>query len=217
MSIQSVSSATPTTSPTVPSGGPALGKNDFLKLMIAQLENQDPMNPMDQNQFLAQTAQFTSLEDLQNIDTDLQSLKSTMSSSGLTASAALLGHQVKSSTQAFQWDGQTPAALDFAVDGSASDVQVDILDDQGTVVRQMSTGPIAGGTHEVTWTGVDDQGKGMQSGTYTYRGTASAMPGTTALAYAAAGTVSGVTQSGGAVLYQIGDTTVKSGDLVQIL
>ncbi len=225
MSIQAISSTTTGAVPSATTGavpsattgaGPTLGKNDFLLLMIAQLKNQDPLSPMDQNQFLAQTAQFTSLEDLQNIDSDIQSLKSAMSGSGLTASAGLVGHTVYASTGTAQWDGQTPAPLTFTVDGSPSHVEVDVVDSQGSIVSQMSTGPLAAGTQQVTWNGTNDQGQGMTPGTYTYRVTASGAPGTTPLAYATAGAVSGVTQSNGSVLYRIGSATVNPTDIVQI-
>src|SRR5947207_10122264 len=79
------SGAAPTTS------GPSLGKQDFLKLLITQLRYQDPLNPLDQNQFLAQTAQFSSLESLQNIGTQLTDLKNMAQGQSLTQSASLLG------------------------------------------------------------------------------------------------------------------------------
>jgi flagellar basal-body rod modification protein FlgD len=59
--------STDTASATAASGFDALGKDTFLKLMVAQLRNQDPMNPTDSTQFLAQTAQFTSLEKLEDV------------------------------------------------------------------------------------------------------------------------------------------------------
>ena len=70
--IQSAASATTTT--TTASAKNVLGKDDFLKMMIAQLKNQDPMNPMDGTAFTAQLAQFSSLEQLQNVNTQLDLL-----------------------------------------------------------------------------------------------------------------------------------------------
>jgi len=198
------SGAAPTTS------GPSLGKQDFLKLLITQLRYQDPLNPLDQNQFLAQTAQFTSLESLQNIDRGLASLQTTMAGSALTQAANLLGKTVLATGADFAFDGRQ-AALPFAVDGDASLATVDVLDASGTVLRTLTSGPVAEGAHTIAWDGLDGAGRSLAPGTYHYRVSAQG-----ARAGAAAGLISGVHADGTQLTYLIGDVAVHQDDLVDV-
>lgn len=92
-------SSTKTNSQTVSNAvNQALGKDDFLKLLTMELQNQDPLQPMDNKDFIAQMAQFSSLEQMNNVATSMNSLKDTMTSmfqqSLLTQGAALIGKQV---------------------------------------------------------------------------------------------------------------------------
>jgi flagellar basal-body rod modification protein FlgD len=86
------SSASATASTLSLGGGSQLGKQDFLKLLIAQLRNQDPMKPMEDKEFIAQLAQFSSLEALQSMDQRLQALSGAQA---LEQAAALIGKQVQ--------------------------------------------------------------------------------------------------------------------------
>ena len=198
------SGAAPTTS------GPSLGKQDFLKLLITQLRYQDPLNPLDQNQFLAQTAQFTSLESLQNIDRGLASLQTTMAGSALTQAANLLGKTALAAGADFAFDGRQ-AALPFAVDGDASLVTVDVLDAGGAVIRTFAGGQVAEGAHTIAWDGLDGSGRSVARGTYHYRVSAQG-----ARARAAAGLISGVHADGAQLTYLIGDVAVHQDDLVDV-
>jgi len=198
------SGAAPTTS------GPSLGKQDFLKLLITQLRYQDPLNPLDQNQFLAQTAQFTSLESLQNIDRGLASLQTTMAGSALTQAANLLGKTALATGADFAFDGRQ-AALPFAVDGDAALATVDVLDASGAVLRTLTTGQVAEGAHTIAWDGLDGAGRSLAPGTYHYRVSAQG-----ARAGAAAGLISGVHADGTQITYLIGDVAVHQDDLADV-
>jgi flagellar basal-body rod modification protein FlgD len=86
---------------------PVLGKDDFLKLMVAQMKNQDPMNPADDKDNIAQMAQFSSLEQITNLATATQDLANKMS---LTQNIGLLGHTVT-------YTGANGTAVSGTVDG----------------------------------------------------------------------------------------------------
>lgn len=86
------------TNTTVTNPNATLGKNDFLQLLVAELKNQDPMQQTDTNQYIAEMAQFSSLEQMQNVDTDVQQLNQTMQSVLLAGqigqASSLIGTQV---------------------------------------------------------------------------------------------------------------------------
>jgi flagellar basal-body rod modification protein FlgD len=215
-SVQSVTSTGPPAGGMAAAAGAALGKDDFLRLLITQLRHQDPLNPLDQNQFLAQTAQFTSLEYLQNIASGVEALREAKGGIDLSQAAALLGRTAVAAGRELPFDGG-PAALTFALLEPASSARVDVLDGQGRVVRQLPVGPHETGSATVTWDGLDAAGRVLAPGTYFYRVTAWDAGGQPTPVAVAAGTLSGLqVVDGGRVRYWIGDVAVRQEDLVEI-
>ena len=194
----------------------ALGKDAFLKLLITQLRNQDPLNPLDQNQFLAQTAQFSALEQLQGINKGIEDLKVASAGSSLIQAASLLGKTVQVAGGDFQYAGSSPASLAFNVDGRATDVNVVILDWQGNVIRTLSTGALDAGAHQVSWDGRDSTGRPMTPGSYAYSVSASGAAGVPAMAWIDAGALTGLEWQGGRMLFQMGNRLVRPGDIVNV-
>ena len=198
------------TAPTAQPGGPTLGKQDFLKLLITQLRNQDPLNPLDQNQFLAQTAQFTSLENLQNISSQLAEMKALAQGQSLTQGASLLGKTATASGRDVTLT-TSGATLDFTA-VTPGTIQFEILDAQNTVVRRLSTAVDTPGEYEVAWDGFDGAGQSLSPGTYHYR----VVPLGGAVAVAAQGTLAGMTPTANGVVYQLGDAIVRADDLITV-
>ena len=91
MQVTSTTAATASTVAASQAGSAGLGKNDFLKLLIAQLRNQDPLKPMEDKEFIAQLAQFNTLEEMQQMN---QSIEAMATRDEITQSSALLGKQV---------------------------------------------------------------------------------------------------------------------------
>ena len=201
------SSGTPATAQP---GGPTLGKQDFLKLLITQLRNQDPLNPLDQNEFLSQTAQFTSLENLQNISSELAELKTLARGDTLAQGASLLGKTAVAAGRDFQL-GSSPVELDFQMQ-TAGSVRIDVLDANGTVMRQLSSDSLEAGDYALTWDGRDSAGQLITPGVYHYR----VVPQGGAVAVAAVGTLTGMTPSGNGVVYHLGDAIVRADDLITV-
>jgi flagellar basal-body rod modification protein FlgD len=198
------------TAPTAQPGGPTLGKEDFLKLLITQLRNQDPLNPLDQNQFLAQTAQFTSLENLQNISGQLAEMKTLAQGQSFTQGASLLGKVATASGRDVTL-GTDGAELAFTA-VTPGTVQFEILDGQNTVVRHLSTSVETPGEYEVGWDGFDGAGQSLTPGSYHYR----VIPIGGAVAVAAQGTLAGMTPTANGLVYQLGDATVRTDDLITV-
>jgi flagellar basal-body rod modification protein FlgD len=209
--IQSITTpSASSTGPAASSGNATLGKQDFLKLLITQLRNQDPLNPLDQNQFLAQTAQFTSLENLQNISGQLSEMNTRAQSQALTQGASLLGKAATAVGRDVVL-GASGASLEFTVQ-APGDLQLQILDAQNTVVRQLSTTASTPGVFNVAWDGFDAAGRSLSPGVYHYR----VVPQGSALAVAAQGTLSGMTPGAAGVVYHLGNAVVRADDLISV-
>lgn len=148
----------------------SMGKNDFLKLLVTQMKNQDPMNPADGTEFAAQLAQFNSVEQLINVNDGIESLADSqqMLNSGLSNSmaASLAGKQVRAlSDKVGLQDGQA-AEIDFKLNNAATEAEVTITDSAGNVVRTEELGSLAKGSHSWTWDGKSDLGNEVPDGTY---------------------------------------------------
>jgi flagellar basal-body rod modification protein FlgD len=203
--------AGPSAAPAVP--GKTLTKDDFLQLLVTQLTHQDPLNPLDQNQFLAQTAQFSQLEQLVNINESLSALVGKSGSSDVAGAAALLGKTVKAAGSSFALQG-AGASLPYTLEGATVPVQIQILDPQGTVVRTLNATPDKLGQQVAVWDGQDANGRTMSAGTYYYR--VAAMDGTGAVASVAAGALTGLEVNGGVIRYRLGKALIRPEDVIDV-
>ena len=142
-----------------------LGKNEFLKLLLAQLANQDPTKPVDNQAFVAQLAQFSSLEQLQELGKKLDTLTIAQASSTQLEVAGLVGKDIEFRTDALRLDGK-PVAAQLNLASDASSLVAVVTDPAGRVVRTLALGARNGGTSAFTWDGLDDQGAALPPGDY---------------------------------------------------
>jgi len=147
--IQATGSATTATT-AASSTKSALGKDDFLKMMIAQLKHQDPLNPMDGTAFTAQLAQFSSLEQLQNINTQLTSFTRQQQSLGNTQAVNLIGREVLAKGDTIQAEG-TPVDLSYQLKGDAATGLVRIYNANGELVDALVFKNQKQGLNTLTW------------------------------------------------------------------
>jgi flagellar basal-body rod modification protein FlgD len=163
----------PTQFPASTSAKGVLGKDDFLKLLVSQLQNQDPMNPTDGTAFAAQLAQFSSVEQLSNINTTLQaSIDSTalMNQSISNALATnVIGKEVRASGTSFNYTGSGDMKLGYSLPSAAVSADVKIVDQSGKVVRTISGTGVAMGDVDVKWDGLTDSGAQAAAGKYTIK------------------------------------------------
>jgi flagellar basal-body rod modification protein FlgD len=144
-----------------------LGKDEFLKLLLAQLTHQDPLNPADASQFASQLAQFSSLEQLTNVNDNLTSLKSAQDSSNKFQALDIIGKQIEAAGDTLSLGDEETASGGFNI-GSSADCAVVIRDASGNVVRTINAGSLASGDHTFIWDGKDVKGNTMADGLYTF-------------------------------------------------
>jgi flagellar basal-body rod modification protein FlgD len=143
-----------------------LGKQDFLTLFTAQLQNQNPLDPVKNEAFVAQLAQFSQLEALTNMQTSLDTFVKAMSSERLLGSAALIGKKVSVTDSMTALDPQTGIEGSLNLPTGAGGVTVTVSDSKGNPVRQLVLGPQNPGTTRLQWDGLDAAGKAAPPGLY---------------------------------------------------
>jgi flagellar basal-body rod modification protein FlgD len=143
----------------------------FLKLLVTQMRNQDPMNPMDNAQVTAQLAQISTVSGIEKLNASLSSLAT---SSSTSQSASLIGRTVVVSSDLVRFDGASPVTVGVELSSAADKVGVAIVDASGRTVRNLSFGALPQGTSTFSWDGRNDAGERLPGADYTLRITATA-------------------------------------------
>jgi flagellar basal-body rod modification protein FlgD len=143
----------------------SLGKEDFLKLLVAQLQNQDPLNPADATEFTAQLAQFSSLEQLTNLNTSMQQLSSLSGDMERLSALGLIGKQVVAESDQFDLTDQ-PVTIGYRLDDNAAEVSIHVLDANNNTVATLPDADTGAGEHFAIWDGRDNQGEALPAGSY---------------------------------------------------
>ena len=129
---------------------PAAAQDRFLKLLVAQLNNQDPMNPMDNAQMTSQMAQINTVTGIQQVNQTLKSMADQFASLQVLQGASMVGRDVLiEGSRLKTTDGVAKGAIDLA--GRADSVKVEILSPSGTVLGSMNLGALDGGRHNFEW------------------------------------------------------------------
>jgi flagellar basal-body rod modification protein FlgD len=166
------STSTTSTSSSSLTSGVNMGQEDFLKLLTTQLQYQNPLSPDDPKDFVAELAQFSSLEQLINVNSKLDDFSTTIASlqgtEKIGQGVALLGKTVTAQGNVFSVSSGTPGELSCALGGAASSVKVSIYNSNGTLVRTLDLGSQAAGTCDISWDGKDTNGNQVADGTYSF-------------------------------------------------
>jgi flagellar basal-body rod modification protein FlgD len=188
----SLTGSTVTSTPT----GSIMNQSDFLQLLTTQLQDQDPTQPMDNSQMAAELAQFATLNTDQDIDTNIQTLNSNVSSGMQTSqvlnAANLVGKQVMVPSTTLDYSG---SAVSGGVNvTTAGDTVVTIKDSNGNIVNTIDLGDQSVGLAQFSWNGTDSNGNAVSNGTYSI--SANSGGSSTALTTYASGSVTGVGYGG---------------------
>lgn len=140
----------------------------FLALLVAQMKNQDPLNPHDNAQVTSQMAQLSTVQGIENMNQSLQALAASLGANQMVQAAGLIGRGVL-----VPGDSLRPAGLQdvIGIDLSrpADRVKVDIFNASGSLVRTLDFGPREAGVHVMAWDGLDAAGNAMPDGQYRFR------------------------------------------------
>lgn len=145
---------------------PKLGQSDFLRLMVAQVQNQDPMSPQTNGDFIGQLAQFSTSDGVNNMQKSLDQLAYSMQSNETLQASALVGHEVLVNSNKMTLEGDNPANAAVEIPAGMKDLTVSIYSASGSLVKTIKLGQQPEGIHNFSWDGYDANGKKMADGQY---------------------------------------------------
>jgi len=162
--------ASPEASPSRGTNNPnELGLNTFLKLMVTQLNNQDPFKPMENGDFLAQIAQFGSVTGLEQLNQNFESLATSITSGQALQAGSLVGREVLAPVDSGNLTPGSALRGRVELEQSSPEVMVRVTDQAGRLVREMPLGSAQAGALDFSWDGVDDAGQPAPPGLYSIR------------------------------------------------
>ncbi len=203
---------------TTTSSNDAMGKEAFLQLLTAQLTNQDPLSPMENEQFVAQLAQFSNLEQMIAVNERLESMAMTQLSQSSASAVNFIGKDVRAMADWVDYDGVNATDVNFELLGTAAETNLTIEDEDGNVVRTVQLGQRSDGSHSWEWDGLNNNGEQVDAGTYTVTLTAKDESGTNVNGYTESlARVTGISYESGYAELMLGDHRISLADVVEVL
>jgi len=188
----------------------------FLTLLTVQLQNQDPLSPMDTTEFTNQLVAFSGVEQQINTNQKLDDLVALQLNNALGSALGYVGLNASYVSSEFFSDGENPVKINYALDGVAVDADIRILNSTGDVVFE-GPGQTAAGSHEFIWDGLDNFGNPVEPGTYNVQIDALdfddvAVGSSTVVE----GRVRGAETQGGLTFLLIGERAVSLGNVLNV-
>lgn len=168
MTVAGIGSSVTDTKAVMKSDPRSLGKEDFLKLLVTQLKNQDPLNPASSTEFVAQLAQFSSLEQLSNVNQNLKIIENYNQSINNLQAVNFMGKTVKSTGSMFSLGSNGYPNIDYQLSENANAVFINIYDSAGKHIREIRVNQLPAGEHKFEWDGQDENGNPMDLGVYSF-------------------------------------------------
>ncbi|MFZ5861436.1 MAG: flagellar hook assembly protein FlgD [Nitrospirota bacterium] len=195
----------------------AMGEHAFLRLLTTQLQYQDPLNPMDNTEFVTQLAQFSQLEQTTDLNQRMDSSLDYLAALNTYGAAGLLGREVQVSGNGVALGSERPASLRYRLDETAARVGIRVVDSAGSTVRLLDVGAQDAGSHTVSWDGRDGNGRLLPNGAYTYEvGAVNAASEPVRSAQFTVGRVTGVSTDNGVVSLTVNGERVPASDVLAI-
>lgn len=148
-------------------GDANLDKDAFMKLMLAQMKNQDPMNPTNSSEMAAQLAQFSGVEQMSNINSTLTEMRDSMKPSSNFQALSFIGKSVSGdSSKIIRAKGDTTHEFNFSLPDNAKEVSIKIRNSNGDIVREAKVAGAKQGSNSWVWNGLTENGKAANAGEY---------------------------------------------------
>ncbi|MCR9072081.1 MAG: hypothetical protein NXI18_10205 [Alphaproteobacteria bacterium] len=218
MDVSSTTSTSSSTSSGTSSSMTGLADqyDQFLTLLTTQLQNQDPLNPMDNNQMVDQLVNFASVEQQIKQNDNLESLIGLLNASADAAAVSYIGKDVQVEGDISHFDGQNPITFGYKPDKGVEELTVKIYGSDGQPVREFAGGTSAQ-RHEITWDGTDQNGDPVEPGLYYFAVSAKDADDNTVKATAdITGRVTGTEFSDNGPVVQIGDAEYALNELISV-
>ncbi|WP_166364024.1 flagellar hook assembly protein FlgD [Pseudomonas akapageensis] len=183
----------------------ALGKDAFLQLLVTQMKNQNPLDPQDNSEFVAQLAQFSSLEGITTLNDSVTAIAGTFKSSQALQASSLVGRSVIAQTDKAAVDTTKSFTGTAVIPESVSAATVKISDKDGKLIKTIELGSQSAGNASFVWDGTNDAGAKVDPGTYTFAATTTIDNKATSLVTYLPATVNSVTlsQTGGEMMLNL--------------
>ena len=179
-----------------------LGQEDFLKLLMTQLQNQDPMEPMDNGEFMGQMAQFSTVQGVTEMGESIDGLVSIYQGQQMSANASMIGKKALVNGNWAQLEGgKLAGAIDLTT--AANDLRVDVKSESGELMASIGLGSKMAGTQEFSWDGIKQDGTTAPEGNYYLSASAVRDGQSTVPAMQVYGTVNSVQMKGGEVTLNV--------------
>jgi len=187
----------------------------FLTLLTTQLQYQDPLDPMDTNEFTSQLVEFTGVEQAIATNDRLEDLIALQSTSQLNDAVGYIGKTVSAdSIMLMLQDGQS--TISYSLGANAAQANILVIDELGNTVRTLQ-GNTAVGDHEIVWDGQDEAGNTLKDGLYGFLVAAiDADSNPVPLAQGTAGKVTGVKLVDGEVILEVGELELQLNEILAI-
>lgn len=199
-------------------GNPNLDKDAFFRLMLAQMKNQDPTNPMKSHEMAAQLANFSSLEQMQNMNKNLEELKNGQKPAENFQALNLIGKAVSGdSSRVVRGVQDKDHDFRFSLPMDASEVSVKVSDVDGNVVRTYNLKGLKQGDNKLTWNGEDEKGMKQAAGEYKFAAEAKTGDGKKiAIKTDFQGMITGVSYSAEGPILNVGKQAIRFRDVQKI-
>jgi flagellar basal-body rod modification protein FlgD len=196
-----------------------LGKDAFLKLLVTQLQNQDPLNPLDDKEFIAQLAQFSSLEQMTNISDGIASLTDKTAQQDMLSAVNYIGKDVTASGSSMTKYSDYVTPVYFTLSGAAAQVYANVYDESNNLVRTEKFTSMQAGEFAFTWDGKDYSGNPVNNGQYNVYFAAESPTGSAVFVDTeVSGTITGLEQGDGETFFRLSDgRKISFGDIKKVV
>lgn len=204
--------------PSLDASNKSMGKEQFLQLLTAQLQHQDPLEPQKNHEFVAQLAQFSGLEQQISVNKNLEALMASQTSMANAQLSGLIGKEIISRGGQVQVEPGKAQPFNFDLSDHAKDVRITIFDAKNQAVATRELGALRAGPHQIKWNGQNNQKIALKPGTYRFEVKAvDAKDNAIKSTSQGHGVVSGVTFEKGFPELVVGDGKVLPADIVRIV